>query len=218
MAEVPVPVDARDNVPSAVSDLLKPDPTANVRALVALEVKRLDDILAASTTHNIALRTAETKRIDDIATLRAFYDEKLRDAEAKRIDAIRAVDVNAVSVANDRANAQAQVLATQVAASAEALRSLVATTSGTVAAQFNQVTTQIIERIAALEKTTYEGQGKSQYTDPAIAQLTAAVQSLSATSDRRTGTTTGSAQTVGFIFAGLGAIGVVVSLIVLFAR
>lgn len=80
------------------------DPTQNVKELVALEMRRQDD-----------LRDAEARRVDDLMELRADYDAQLRIAEAKRIDAIRAVDVNAVSVASERANQQASVLANQVA-------------------------------------------------------------------------------------------------------
>ena len=83
----------------------------------------------------------------------------MREAEAKRIDAIRAVDVNAVSVANERATAQAAVLANQVALSAETLRALVASTASTQATQLNQLTAQLIDRISLLEKSQYENKG-----------------------------------------------------------
>ena len=43
---------------------------------------------------------AELHRIDEQMAIRAEYNIQLGIAEAKRIDAIRAVDVNAVSVAN----------------------------------------------------------------------------------------------------------------------
>src|ERR1035437_3440792 len=88
-----------------------------LRKLLDAELIRIDD--------NIKL---EMKRIDEQMNVRADYNIQLGVAEAKRIDAIRAVDVNAVSVASERANAQAAVLATQVATSAEALRALVAAT------------------------------------------------------------------------------------------
>jgi hypothetical protein len=199
--------DAETTAADAVNNLLKPDPTSNVRALVALEVKRIDD-----------LRAAESRRVDSEAALRAFYDEKLRDAESKRIDAIRSVDVNAVAVANERANAQAAVLASQVQASAEALRALVASTSATVAQQFNQVTAQIQERLAALEKSSYEGQGRSAYTDPALTALLAEVRTLSAARAQSSGTSQGANAVVGYIFAGLGGIAVIVSFVVVLTR
>ena len=99
------------------------------------------------------------KRIDEQAELRAGFQVQLNVAEAKRIDAIRAVDVNAVSVANERATAQAAVLANQVAASAETLRSLVAATAATQAQQLGQLTAQLTDRLTALEKAQYENKG-----------------------------------------------------------
>ena len=99
------------------------------------------------------------KRIDEQAKLRADFNAALGVAEAKRIDAIRAVDVNAVSVANERATAQAAVLANQVAASAETLRALVAATAATQAQQLGQLTAQLTDRLTALEKAQYENKG-----------------------------------------------------------
>jgi uncharacterized protein YqiB (DUF1249 family) len=124
------------------------DPTANVLSLVATETKRSDD-----------LRTAESRRVDEIMSIHAMYAEKLSVAEAKRIDAIRTVDVNAVSIASDRAAQQAVVLATQVTQSAETLRALVATTAGQVASNLSTMSEQLSNRISALEKSQYEKTG-----------------------------------------------------------
>src|SRR5471030_432941 len=99
---------------------------------------------------------AERRRVNEQMELRADYGVQLSIAEAKRIDAIRAVDVNAVSVANERATAQAAVLANQVAASAETLRALVAATAATVAQQLAQVSAGIADRLSALEKRSEE--------------------------------------------------------------
>lgn len=156
------------------------DPTHNVSNLLLAAVQRLDDLAAAERIRVNELTSAERRRVDEQAALRAFYDEKLRDAEAKRIDAIRVVDVNAVAVANERQSAAASVLANQVSASAETLRGLVATTAATAAQQFQQVTSQMSERIAALEKASYEGQGRGAYTDPLLGQLLVKVDSLQA--------------------------------------
>src|ERR1017187_8731470 len=92
-----------------------PDPTINVRELFELTNDRIDGLM-----------NAEHIRLNEQMTLRAEHTAQLTLAEAKRIDAIRAVDVGAVSVANERANAQAAVLASQVSTSAETLRALVA--------------------------------------------------------------------------------------------
>lgn len=126
------------------------DPTDNVRGMIDRAISRIDD-----------LREAEIRRVNEQMTLRAEYGAQLALAEAKRIDAIRAVDVNAVSVANDRATAQAAVLANQVSASAETLRQLVAATATTVAGQLTQVSSEIANRLSTLEKAQYESKGSS---------------------------------------------------------
>src|SRR5471030_840272 len=99
---------------------------------------------------------AERRRVNEQMELRADYGVQLSIAEAKRIDAIRAVDVNAVSVANERATQQASVLANQVAVSAETLRALVATTAIATEQKQAQLVSQLTDRIASLEKSQYE--------------------------------------------------------------
>src|SRR5271165_2895124 len=79
------------------------DPTENVRELFALYMERADK-----------LQEAEQMRVNEMMALQAAHANQLREAEAKRIDAIRAVDVSAVSIANERAITQAAVLANQV--------------------------------------------------------------------------------------------------------
>ena len=123
--------------------------------------------------------------------LRADYQEKLAIAEAKRIDAIRSVDVNAVAVASERATQQAQVLANQVAQSADALRTLVATTATTFAQQQQSLQTQITERLALLERSQYESKGKAGVEDPRLQDLLAEVKLLSASTARGSGKSEG---------------------------
>jgi len=136
------------------------DPTANVISLTEAAVKRLDDLRDAESRRVNELREAESRRIDEQAALRAEYADKLAVAEAKRIDAIRAVDVNAVAVASQRQSDQATVLANQVVQSAEALRSLVATTAAAQQQASQQITGALSDRISQLEKSSYEGAGK----------------------------------------------------------
>lgn len=136
------------------------DPTANVLTIVAVAVERIDDLRAAESHRVDCAIAAERLRINEQLALRAHYDDKLIEAEAKRIDAIRSVDVAAIATANDRSVNQATVLATQVAVTAETLRSLVATSSETVQQQLRQLTTQLTDRIASLERQSYEGIGK----------------------------------------------------------
>jgi hypothetical protein len=148
------------------------DPTANVLQLVQAEGRRLDDLRMAEVRRSDDLRQAETNRVNEQALLTATYEERLRQAEAKRIDAIRAVDVNAVAVASERATQQVNVLASQVSQSAEMARALVSSTAASLSTQIQTLTTQLTDRILALEKSQYELKGRSGYSDPAEAAQT----------------------------------------------
>lgn len=154
------------------------DPTINVQNLLRAAIIRVDDLREAETRRVNEILAAESRRINEQLALRTEYEGLLREAEAKRIDAIRVVDVTAVAVANERATAQAAVLANQVAVSADTLRALVSSTAASVAQQLAQVTAQLTDRLASLEKSSYEGQGKQAYSDPMLAQLINEVKSL----------------------------------------
>jgi len=129
------------------------------------------------------------------ADMRADAEEKIRAAESSRIDAIRAVDVGNVSVAAERQSAAANVLATQVVASAEALRN-----------QFVTATGQLSDRITLLERSSYEGQGKSTATDPMMTNLLAEVKILQGRTLEQKGSNTGMSQLIGWSAAAIGAI------------
>jgi cobalamin biosynthesis Mg chelatase CobN len=160
-----------------------------------LEEAKIDGLNRVSefrAAHVKEIASAESLRVNEQARLIQQYEERLGLAEAKRIDAIRAVDVNAVAVASQRASDQASVLATQVsqtaeqlrtqvAQSAEALRSLVATTAATAQTTLQQLVGGLSARITTLEQAQYEGKGKSAYADPQLAELLTKVEVISRT-------------------------------------
>jgi hypothetical protein len=150
------------------------DPTANVIALNQASDRRQDDLRASFEKYV----EAEIRHVEDMAKLSRSYEEKLGVAESKRIDAIRAVDVAAVATAAERSGQQAQVLATQVSASAETLRALVATQQAANAAAVSQMATQLTDRIALLERAQYESKGKEAVSDPMLSKLYDAVRLL----------------------------------------
>jgi hypothetical protein len=170
------------------------------------------------------LALAQAARLESEARLRAEYADRLAVAEAKRIDAIRAVDVNAVAVANQRTSEQAtalqtqttasaEVLRNQVARSAEDLRALVATTASTQLAnqqqQFAGVSAQISTlsaRITTLEQAGSEGRGKATFQDPAIVALTAQVAAIASKQISATGSGEGQGALLGYIVGVLGVI------------
>jgi hypothetical protein len=217
----------------------KVDPTENVKALNAAEAKRqddlrlqqekyfdaklkdLDEISALREKTNAQLRDSEIVRIDSEMKLRAEFNEKLQIAEAHRIDAIRAVDVNAVTVASQRASDQALalqkkgddsalVLSAQVTKSADDVRTLVKTTadeqSRNLQQQFAAIQVQftgLATRLSTLEQTGSESLGKSKYADPALAALVTEVQKLSRTQQDTAGQGTGRSDLTGWIVGGV---------------
>jgi hypothetical protein len=189
------------------------DPTRNVLDLVEASVKRLDDLRDVE-NRRIEEKIADEKtHIREILELNSLYGRELTVAEAKRIDAIRVVDVNAVAVAAERSTQQATVLATQVSASAETLRALVATTATTAATQAQQNNTQLSDRIALLEKNQYQGAGRESVTDPAMVELTANVKALVAISQQNIGKGQGLSQ--GWVVL-LGAVGLIATILGIF--
>lgn len=161
------------------------DPTKNVIALSEASNKRQDDLRAAQEkytesqiNHIREYSDSQIAQVKELLRLQADFHKQLSEAEAKRIDAIRAVDVNAVAVASERQTAQASVLANQVSQSADALRTLVATTAATMAEQQRQLFNQFQERLTAVERSQYEGRGKELVADPQLAQMLGEIKSL----------------------------------------
>ena len=167
------------------------DPTLNVLQLVEAAVKRVDDLRASDKENFDNIRQTEASHIKELLTLRTEHSKELAAAESKRIDAIRVVDVQAVSVANEKASDQAGVLAAQVATSAEALRALVDTNARTLAQQLTQLITPITDRLSLLEKAQNELVGKTTQSDPILAQLAQQVNELRATIAVGAGRSTG---------------------------
>jgi hypothetical protein len=138
------------------------DPTENVKELVALSIKRLDD-----------LRASDTRRLDEQLSAHIAHAKELSDAEAKRIDAIRAVDMGAAGVDREKAAAQAAVLAAAVVTSAETLRTLVASTAAAQAVAQAQLFSPILDRLSLLEKSQYKGEGRSGISAPLLMMIAA---------------------------------------------
>lgn len=183
------------------------DPTENVKALSEAAGKRQDDLREKDKE----ISDIKHEHQKEMAALRsecehgqAALRSQLADAEAKRIDAIRAVDVNAVAVASERQAAAAQVLANQVAQSADALRTLVSTTATATAEQNRQQLAQITDRLSVVEKSQYEGRGKESYTDPMLTKLSAEMERMMAIMSSNTGKAEATKDYTGYIIAAIG--------------
>lgn len=168
------------------------DPTTNVLSHVAAAVKRLDDLREAyarlldselrrtdreATLHEqlAGLRAAHSKEIREIESRNARERQEL---ESKRLDAIRQVDVSAVNTAASQALAAIQTLAATAARDAENLRTSLNSTAQTIAKQLADTVEGITKRIAALEMSSYKGEGKQTASDPMMVDLVQEIKSL----------------------------------------
>jgi gamma-glutamylcysteine synthetase len=194
------------------------DPTANVIALTEAEAKRQDDLREA----NEKLQKSENTRLEAyvahaefIGDLRAKHQKEfadardrhileMRTAEAARLDSIRQVDVTAVKTEADRAQAAIATLAATTSTNAENLRNALNATAATIAKSTSDTFAQVTERLAALEKASYESVGKQRIADPMIAELTAEVKALREVGQQTTGTKTGVSKTLGAIVGAIG--------------
>jgi hypothetical protein len=150
------------------------DPTENVISLTEAANKRQDDLREAQDKYT----TAEIRHLQQIGALRAEHAREIREMESRRLDAIRQVDVNAVKTEADRALAAIQTLAATTTVNAETLRNALTATAAAIAKQTSDTVSQITERIAALEKSSYEGSGKARVADPMMAEMVLELKSL----------------------------------------
>jgi len=183
------------------------DPTENVMSLVEASNKRQDDLREM---HN-RLTAAEVKRLDaalahvkEMQELRADHSKEIGALESNRLNAIRQVDVLAVNTAADRAAAAIQALAATTTTNAENLRNALNSTATTIATQTANTVAAMTERIAALEKSMYEGKGKAGVSDPMMAELTAEIKSLRESRSTTTGQGQGASNLWGWIVGAAG--------------
>lgn len=187
------------------------DPTRNVTDLVHASVRRSDDLMAANMRRIDEVAEERVKRLEGEQSLRAEYHDKLMVAEAKRIDAIRATDVAAATLANERATQQADILARQVAQTAETLRALVDSTAKQIATQHEVFGKALGERVTLLEQKQYEAQGRSRIADPQQSEFVGELKRLRDTSTLRTGRSEGMSAVWGYIIAFLSAVSMAIS-------
>jgi hypothetical protein len=127
---------------------------------------------------NNARIDAELRNAEQTAELRAQHQMALDTLEAKRLDAVRSVDQLAVKTEADRSAAAITALANAAAVTAETLRSAVNTSATNLATQSDRNQTAMSERIAALEKSSYTGQGKQAVVDPQVTEMLVEMRAL----------------------------------------
>jgi hypothetical protein len=171
------------------------DPTANVIALNQASDRRQDDLRAA---HEKLMET-ELRHVKEMIILRAECAKELR-----------LWDVTSVKAESERAREALQTLAAHKASDWDKLRTDMNTTAQIVAKQTSEVVGQLNERIAALERSSYEGKGKEAVADPMLARLYAEMKTMNAYADTTTGKGRGLNAMWGYV---AGAIGLIISIL-----
>lgn len=168
------------------------DPTANVIALNTAANLRQDDLrelhmrlveseikrLEQGMTLRAELSAANRAHVEEIVRLSSRHNQELSAKESARLDSIRQVDQLAVSTAADRSAQAISALAATTTTNAENLRNSQAAMANTLSQQTTNSLNAITERIAALEKSSYEGAGKQAYQDPMMTELVSKMNSL----------------------------------------
>ena len=142
--------------------------------LVQAEKERADDLREADRK----LSKAELKAVRREAKLRTWHNKEMRRLETDRVDAIRMVDV-AQRASDQRTALEAiQALAAQTESNRNSLSKQVTDTAETLSKQNAEANKQQLDRIAALEKTSYTGAGEKAVADPAMVLLAQSVADL----------------------------------------
>jgi hypothetical protein len=129
------------------------------------------EVLTMTNVEDIDKYQLEIRNLEKQMNIKFEYNDRTVAAELKRLDAIRVVDGDAVILANEKIVVQAELLAGQVVASTEALRNLISSTNIAITQQLSQVSTQLTERIAVLEKIQYENEGRSKLSVPLLMMI-----------------------------------------------
>lgn len=178
------------------------DPSANVLLLVGNATTYLEKLYAQGQEFN-----------DQKLRLAIETSQRERAAESCRVNALRAEDSDAIALANDRAIKQAELLNSQMLDNADVLRKSVENTAITIANQFEKMSTQQNERIAALERINAENLGKT-LASPDIGGL---VTQLVAAQNENKGASASKNQQyvlIGVVCTVIGAIGVVIGILI----
>lgn len=187
------------------------DPSVNVSALVEANAKFAEMLRAADQKYS----DSEHAHLKEIGIIRAANAETLRISDLDRLDKTRQVDVlaaasSAVQLAtavqtlqtsNDR---NAETIRNQLNADRAALAKLVADTAATVSAQNDSVMKDVRNQIAELQKSSYQGVGKSSVAEPMMAEFIAEMRLLGKGQERRSGKSEGVDTTWKLLIAGVG--------------
>ena len=195
------------------------DPTANVIALVESNAKSSADLREA----DIKFYDAQITHLKEMIALRAINAETLRNSDLDRLAKTREVDVLAGGASAAGLATAVQTLANTSDRNAENLRNLVTSTSQALAKQTSDQATVLSTqndlamkdvnlRIAELQKSSYQGSGKSSVQEPQNDRLILMVEALLKAKATDEGQTKGLSQGAALIMGGLTVLGILIGI------
>lgn len=187
------------------------DPTKNVLDLVEAANKRQDDLRSLTKE----LFDAQIANIKEIAALRAAHAETLRVSDLNGLAKTREVDVNtanasaaalatAVTALQSASDKNAEAIRNQMNSDRAALAKQVTDTAATVSAANDNAMRDVNNRIAELQKSNYQGAGRSSVADPMMAEWMTEMRALVKGQDRSTGKSEGMDTTWKLLIAAVG--------------
>jgi hypothetical protein len=139
------------------------DPTANVIALVQANKESADAVNAMRDRYmdaEIRVVRETVQWLGKVSEIHQQHDREIHKMEQEKLAAFRASDEMARLTEANRQLAAIEVLARTTQTNADNLRNALDTTASTIAKQNTETNSEIHKRLAALEKSGYEGTGK----------------------------------------------------------
>lgn len=208
------------------------DPSENVNALALSIVEAQKDLRDADIRFN-AIQNDNVKEIGvirathqkEIGDLRAAHAEQLRISDLTMLEKTRSVDVlagaqsaaqlaTAVQTLASISSRDAETLRTQLTATAQAMAKQTADAAAATAAQTDSLMKDVNNRIAELQKSSYQGAGKQSVSDPQMEKLTEVVAMLAKTQATGTGEKSGISSAWATVIVVIGVIGILFGIVV----
>lgn len=192
----------------------QPDPTANVIALTGGVEHRLTDLIASAAEKS----GAEIESIRKEIQIRTEHAREVRELISENARSTRLIDLANAEAKATSLQTAVQALATQLATSNVAADKRVADLAVTLATAKAVDDAKTNAQIAELQKASYTGAGKQQYSEPAYDKLAALVEKMAEVQANSGGRGTGRSDVVGWVFGGIGVISAIIAIVVALSK
>lgn len=124
------------------------------------DIQRVDEKQASNFEYLKQSMEDGFKHLEDLMKVNFENTKLTAESESRRIDNLRIVDTQAVVTANEKAIKTAEIIATQVVESSKTMGERIDVITNSLTSQIQQISLQLTERLAAVEKVQYEDKGR----------------------------------------------------------